>query len=120
VETCYFTMANILGTAQGPSEVCRALDKGLLVCLLKSSAKLMHLTAESRRGVTGKVFEFLGHHLVFRSVLGSIAKSFKKIQSLDMVVIATGPIWEAWLEFRNAAEKRLVRRQFFLMKTRRR
>jgi hypothetical protein len=30
-----------------------------------------------------------------------------------MVAVATGPIWEAWLEFRNVAEKRLVLRQFF-------
>jgi hypothetical protein len=73
----------------------------------------MDLTAETRRGVTSKVFEFLGRHLVFRSVLGSVAKSFAKIQSLDLDTIATGPMGEAWLEFRNAAEERLVRRQFF-------
>jgi hypothetical protein len=113
IETCYITIANVLGNVQGPSEVCRVLDDGLLVSLLESSANLMHLTAEARKGVTNKIFEFLGHHLVFRSVLGSIAKSFKKIRSLNMDTVAAGPMREAWLEFRSAAEERMVCKQRF-------
>jgi hypothetical protein len=110
---CFITTANVLeSTTQTPSELRRVLDDGFLVSLLKSGAQLIHMKEDKREQIIKKIFNFVGRHLVFHSVLGSVAKSLERIR-LDIDGEVARPIRSAWLEFQKAAEERLVCRKRF-------
>lgn len=114
IEQCFLTTANVLeSTTRGPLEFRRVLDDGFLISFLKSGAQLMHLEKDARGRLIKKIFNFVGRHLVFHSVLGSVAKSLRRIQCLDIDREVAGPIWNAWLEFQGAAEERLLRKKYF-------
>jgi hypothetical protein len=55
------------------------LNTGLLPSFLKSTANLPHMSTEVRDKFTHAIFEYVGHHLIFRSVLVSVEKSVNKI-----------------------------------------
>ena len=108
VVRCYFILIDALQSANGPSWVIQAFDSGILSAILKSGRRLATLDPFHRDLCTTLLSDILCQYLVYRSVLGSVAKALRRMERLCIDQDVAGPLWDGWMSFKSLAQERIA------------
>lgn len=108
IKTCCRCLPQLLPHASGISEVIRALEAGILPALFRIVTHWQPYFQDKNDDIAF-LKDVLPVHIVYISVLRVVAKELKKVEKLALEdrTKHQGPLWDAWMLFKKAAEDRI-------------
>jgi hypothetical protein len=117
---CTMYLESFLPYTDGFTWIIQAVEGHLIMTILTSEPLLKWDRAridpdDIEQEYTNLLRNIIAPYLVYRSVLRQVAKSVKKAKALnlDSRMRKSGPLWDAWLLFKQLVEERMEIKAFY-------